>query len=99
MNIEKELKKNGITVIDKLDTLSINTLAKNIAQKLCRAFPNQRFIAPKLFIAISRSLIFPVIFIATLPFVFDKNGIFLAIPMAEAVTFIIAIILFKKKSK
>ena len=32
MNIEKELKKNGITVIDKLDTLSINTLAKNIAQ-------------------------------------------------------------------
>ena len=54
MNIEKELKKNGITVIDKLDTLSINTLAKNIAQKLCRAFPNQRFIAQKLFIAISR---------------------------------------------
>ena len=52
-----------------------------------------------IFIAISRSLIFPIIFIATLPFVFDKNGIFLAIPMAEAVTFIIAIILFKKKSK
>ena len=52
-----------------------------------------------IFIAISRSLIFPVIFIATLPFVFDKNGIFLAIPMAEALTFIIAIILFKKKSK
>ena len=50
----KGLKKNGITVIDKLDTLSINTLAKNIAQKLCRAFPNQRFIAQKLFIAISR---------------------------------------------
>ena len=46
-----------------------------------------------IFIAISRSLIFPVIFIATLPFVFDKNGIFLAIPMAEALTFIIAIIL------
>ena len=52
-----------------------------------------------IFIAISRSLIFPVIFIATLLFVFDKNGIFLAIAMAEAVTFIIAIILFKKKSK
>ncbi len=52
-----------------------------------------------IFIAISRSLIFPVIFIATLTFVFDKNGIFLAIPMAEALTFIIAIILFKKKSK
>lgn len=30
MNIEKELKKNGITVIDKLDTLSINTLAKTL---------------------------------------------------------------------
>ena len=54
MNIEKELKKNGITVINKLDTLSVNTLAKNIAQKLCRAFPNQHFIAQKLFITISR---------------------------------------------
>ena len=48
MNIEKELKKNGITVINKLDTLSVNTLAKNIAQKLCRAFPNQHFICPKI---------------------------------------------------
>ena len=47
MNIEKELKKNGITVINKLDTLSVNTLAKNIAQKLCRAFPNQHFITRK----------------------------------------------------
>lgn len=49
-------------------------------------------------IALSRSFIFPVLFILTLPFLFDGNGIFMAIPMAEFITFIIAIVLFKKFS-
>ncbi|NCD11141.1 MAG: MATE family efflux transporter [Epsilonproteobacteria bacterium] len=49
-------------------------------------------------IALSRSLIFPLFFIVTLPFLFDKKGIFMAIPMAESVTFVVAIILFKKFS-
>lgn len=49
-------------------------------------------------IAISRSFILPVFFIVTLPFFFDLNGIFMAIPMAEFMTFIIGIILFKKFS-
>lgn len=49
-------------------------------------------------IALSRSFIFPVLFIVTLPFLFDTQGIFLAIPMAEAITFVIAIILFRKFS-
>ena len=49
-------------------------------------------------IALSRSFIFPVFFIFTLPLLFDKNGIFMAIPMAEFITFIIGIILFKKFS-
>jgi Na+-driven multidrug efflux pump len=46
-------------------------------------------------IALSRSFIFPVFFIITLPFLFNTQGIFLAIPMAEAFTFIIALSLFK----
>lgn len=50
-------------------------------------------------IALSRSFIFPVLFIFTLPFLFDENGIFMAIPMSEAVTFVIAIILFRKISQ
>jgi Na+-driven multidrug efflux pump len=49
-------------------------------------------------IALSRSFIFPVFFIFTLPFLFATEGIFLAIPMAEAITFVIALILFKKFS-
>lgn len=49
-------------------------------------------------IALSRSFLFPVLFIVTLPFLFDKNGILMAIPMAEAVTFIIAMSLFRKFS-
>lgn len=49
-------------------------------------------------IALSRSFIFPVLFIVTLPFLFDKNGILMAIPMAEVVTFVIAMRLFRKFS-
>ncbi|MFY9074562.1 MATE family efflux transporter [Malaciobacter mytili] len=47
-------------------------------------------------IALSRSFIFPVFFIFTLPFLFDLDGIFIAIPMAEFITFIIAVILYRK---
>ena len=49
-------------------------------------------------IAVSRSFIFPIFFIFTLPFFFDLNGIFMAIPMAEFITCIIAVILFGKFS-
>ena len=54
MSIESDLKKDGITVIGKLDTLSINTIARNIADRLCKAFPEQNFIFQNLFIALSR---------------------------------------------
>jgi Na+-driven multidrug efflux pump len=40
----------------------------------------------------------PVFFIFTLPFFFDLDGIFMAIPMAEFVTFIIAVILYRRFS-
>lgn len=49
-------------------------------------------------IAISRSFILPLFFIFTLPFFFDLDGIFMAIPMAEFVTFIIAVILYRRFS-
>jgi Na+-driven multidrug efflux pump len=49
-------------------------------------------------IALSRSFIFPVYFIFTLPFLLNTQGIFLAIPMAEAFTFILALFLFRKFS-
>lgn len=54
MSIESDLKKDGITVVDTLDTLSINTIARDVAEMLCKAFPNQNFIFQNLFIALSR---------------------------------------------
>lgn len=51
---------------------------------------------PSATIAILRSLILPIFFIFTLPLFFGTDGIFLAIPMAELFTFMIAIFLFKK---
>ena len=54
MSIESDLKKDGITVIGTLDTLSINTISRDVAEMLCKAFPNQNFIFQNLFIALSR---------------------------------------------
>lgn len=54
MNINAELKRNGINVIDRLDTLSINSLSKNVAYKISKAFPKQNFNFQDLFIQISR---------------------------------------------
>ena len=34
MGIESELKKDGIEVIKRLDTLKINSLARNISMKM-----------------------------------------------------------------
>ncbi len=54
MNIEAELKKDGIEIVGRLDTLSVNTLAKDAAEKICRAFPRAHFVPSKLFIELSR---------------------------------------------
>jgi len=47
-------------------------------------------------IALSRSLILPVLGLLFLPLWFGDNGIFLAIPVAEAATFILAVVLVNK---
>jgi len=54
VSIENELKKNGIEVIYKLDTLKTNSIAKKIAKKLCVAFPEHDLNYNKLFIKLSR---------------------------------------------
>ena len=54
MSIESDLKKDGIKVVGPLDTLSVNTMSRNIAEKICKAFPEQNFIFQNLFIALSR---------------------------------------------
>ena len=54
MSIEKVLKKEGIEIISKLDTLAQNTLAKNIANSLSVNFPGLSLNANKLFMKISR---------------------------------------------
>lgn len=54
MSVESDLRKDGIEVIGTLDTLSVNTLAHDVAEKICKAFPEQNFIFHNLFIALSR---------------------------------------------
>lgn len=63
MNIEAELKKDGIEVIGRLDTLSINSLSRNVAQQICNAFPGAHFDYSQLFIEFSRT----PMYIATMP--------------------------------
>ena len=54
MSIETDLKKDGIEVIEALDTLKINSIARNISQKICETFPEYGFHQNELFIRLSR---------------------------------------------
>lgn len=54
MNINQELKKEGIEVIQPLDRLKINSIAKSVADKLETAFPEQNLNANDLFMRLSR---------------------------------------------
>ena len=49
MSIESDLKKDGITVISELDKISVNTIAKNVSQKIALAFPNLGFNSDELY--------------------------------------------------
>lgn len=54
MSIESDLRKDGIEVVDKLDILKVNSLAKNISAKLCETFPEFNLNQNELFIKLSR---------------------------------------------
>ena len=54
MNIESELKKNGIQIVEKLDTLFVNSIASNISTKICDTFPQFKLDKNTLFAKLSR---------------------------------------------
>ena len=54
MSVESDLKKDGIEVVEKLDTLKVNSIARNISVKLCETFPNYGLNSNNLFIKLSR---------------------------------------------
>ena len=54
MSVESDLRKDGIKVIKKLDTLKINSIARNISIKLCETFPTFNLNQNELFIKLSR---------------------------------------------
>lgn len=54
MSIKRILKKEGIEIVKKLDTMTVNNLAKNIANILSSTLPNLKLNSNDLFIKISR---------------------------------------------
>jgi len=54
MSIKSDLKKDGIEVTSTLDTLKINSLARNISLKICTTFPEYNINQNELFIKLSR---------------------------------------------
>ena len=54
MSIKSDLRKEGIEVINQLNTLKVNSIATNIAKKLVDNFPEQNFNYHELFTKISR---------------------------------------------
>ncbi len=54
MSVESDLKKDGIEVIKKLDTLRVNSIARNVSVRLCETFSNFNLNQNDLFIKLSR---------------------------------------------
>lgn len=54
MNIEKDLKKDGITIVSAIDTLTTTLISKSVAEKLTTSFPFHNLRYDDLFIKISR---------------------------------------------
>ena len=54
MSIESDLKKDGIEVIKKLDTLRVNSIARTVSRSLCETFPDFNLNQNNLFIKLSR---------------------------------------------
>lgn len=54
MSINSTLRREGIEIVNPLNTLEINKIASKIAEKLCSAFPEHNLNQSDLFIAISR---------------------------------------------
>ncbi len=54
MSIESDLKKDGIQVISKLDTLVVNNIARSISRKIVATFPELNFDETNLFIKLAR---------------------------------------------
>lgn len=54
MSIEKDLKKDGIIVLDSLDHSSVISIAKKVSQKIYSTFPNYEFTYDYLFDSLSK---------------------------------------------
>ena len=54
MNINSALKKEGIKVVGKLNTLEVNKIAANISNSIANAFPEHNINQKDLFVSISR---------------------------------------------
>ncbi len=54
MNVDSELKKEGIEVITQIDTLVTNSIAKNVARRIAESFPNLGLDESSLFSKLAR---------------------------------------------
>lgn len=54
MNIHSELKREGVEIVEQLDSLKVNNIAINVASKLCLAFPEHNLNRSELFESLSR---------------------------------------------
>lgn len=54
MNVESELRREGIVIIKQLNTLTVNSIAKNIAKTIVKSFPKHQFNYPILFTKIAK---------------------------------------------
>lgn len=92
-NEELETKKLALEFID---LLKWGFLFSSVSIILSAYFTAIQRPLESAMVALSRSLIFPILFLTLMPRVFHSDGIFLSIPMAELVTIIISLTLLSK---
>ena len=86
MSIETELKKDGITVVEELDTLKVNFIAKNVAKKIADTIKLDGINESELFIKLSRLNMYT----AFLPkgisakFFYKNNSIYFSVDTPDA---------------
>lgn len=92
----KDSLETKLLALEFIDLLKWGFLFSSISIILSAYFTAIQRPLESAVVALSRSLIFPVVFLMLMPKVFDTDGIFMSIPMAELVTIIISLTLLSK---
>ena len=94
VNVDKETYDVSIFF---LRAISISFIPASISIIMSSYYTSVQCAGASATVAFLRSVLLPVTFILTLPYMLDALGLVMVIPLAEVITFIVALLLYKKR--